>query len=309
VDRTRHSTARVSTSTAPPLEVGNERPAPTALLGELADGLSGAGSPQLMWRWWRGGLAPSTAREQLWVAVRLRELPEVMARFATGTLSYSKVRAITRIAVPELQQLLLAWADHATGADLDRIARGVSRARRASQVDPDRCPPMGLELTFDDDAAVITLRLPTDEGLEVHAALQRLADTEQALQQAELQPGQSLPPTSRAQQLAEIAVAVILAGNAQTPPDTSGLDRHTLIVELDAEDLTRTDRHVPVQLTGQRLPAISATALRRHRAEHHPQRPARTAHTPAGPDHTTLPRKHSAASAFRSQHRRTTRSG
>jgi hypothetical protein len=64
-------------------------------------------------------------------------------------LSYSKVRAITRIAVPELQQLLLAWAEHATGADLERIARGVTHARRAGSVDPDLRPPMGTELRFE----------------------------------------------------------------------------------------------------------------------------------------------------------------
>jgi hypothetical protein len=222
----------------------------------------GARTPA-QWLSWRIGLAPSTAREQLRVAVRLRELPEVMARFATGTLSYSKVRAITRIAVPELQQLLLTWADHATGADLERIARGVTRARRAGSVDPEVRPPFGADLRFDDDAAVVELRLRIDEGVEVFAALERLTEAERALADADLGPGDSLSPVSRAQRIAEVAVAVILAAREQAPPDTSGLDRHTLVLEVEGDGLSRTDGQVPVHVPGHRVPAMSARVLRR----------------------------------------------
>ncbi len=222
----------------------------------------GARTPA-QWLSWRIGLAPSTAREQLRVAVRLRELPEVAERFAAGRLSYSKVRAITRIAVPELQQLLLAWAEHATGAGLERIARGVTQARRAGSVDRDLQAPMGAELRFEDDAVVISLRLPAEEGLEAYQALERLADAEQALQEAELGPDESLPDVSRTQLMAEVALAVILAAKDRTPPDTSGLDRHTLTLELNADDLTREDGQVPVRVPERRLPAMSARVLRR----------------------------------------------
>jgi hypothetical protein len=222
----------------------------------------GARTPA-QWLSWRVGLAPSTAREHLRVALRLRELPLVMQRFAAGTLSYSKVRAITRIAVPELQELLLTWADRATGADLDRIARGVTRARRSDSVDPDLRPPLGAELVIEDDTVLLRLRLPTEEGLEVHAALERLAEVEQTLQEAELEPNQTLPQVGRAQRIAEVAAAVILAAREQTPPDTSGLDRHTLVIEADAEDVAREDGQVPVRVPGQRVAAMSARAVRR----------------------------------------------
>lgn len=45
------------------------------------------------WLSWALGVAPSTAREQVRVALRLRECPLVLERFRAGTLSYSKVRA------------------------------------------------------------------------------------------------------------------------------------------------------------------------------------------------------------------------
>jgi hypothetical protein len=257
----------------------------------------GARTPA-QWLSWRIGLAPSTAREQLRVAIRLRELPEVMERFVTGRLSYSKVRAITRIAVPELQQLLLAWAEHATGADLERIARGVSRARRSASTDPDLRPPLGVDLRYEDDAVVIALRLPIEDGLEVHQALERLTDAEEALLSGETDPSggeatdgehpvdelglgdeahpggdrelrdepapdASLPRVGRSQLMAEVAAAVILAAKDRTPPDTSGLDRHTLVVEVAGDDLAREDGQVPVRVPGERVPAMSARVLRR----------------------------------------------
>jgi len=70
----------------------------------------GARTPA-QWLSWKVGLAPSTARDHVRVAVRLRELPRVREAFARGELSYSKVRAITRVAVPEIEELLLRWAD------------------------------------------------------------------------------------------------------------------------------------------------------------------------------------------------------
>ena len=46
-----------------------------------------------------------------------------MERFARGELSYSKVRAITRIAVPENEAELVEMARWATAAQLERLVR------------------------------------------------------------------------------------------------------------------------------------------------------------------------------------------
>lgn len=52
------------------------------------------------WLSWRCSITPRTAREHLRVAHRLEELPEIRTAFARGELTYSKVRAITRVAGP-----------------------------------------------------------------------------------------------------------------------------------------------------------------------------------------------------------------
>src|SRR5690348_7871442 len=62
------------------------------------------------WLSWRCGIAPGTAREQVRVARRLPSLPQITERFATGELSYAKVRAVTRIATPGTEAQLIGLA-------------------------------------------------------------------------------------------------------------------------------------------------------------------------------------------------------
>lgn len=89
------------------------------------------------WLAWRCSVAPRAAREQVRVARRLGQLPLVSAAFARGELSYSKVRALTRVKEPGVEADLLELARCATAAQLERIVgslRGVldvEDARRA----------------------------------------------------------------------------------------------------------------------------------------------------------------------------------
>ena len=68
------------------------------------------------WLTWRIGLDRGAAREKVRVARALGSLPRIDAAFAAGRLSYSKVRAITRVATPENEQNLLEVSLAATGA-------------------------------------------------------------------------------------------------------------------------------------------------------------------------------------------------
>jgi hypothetical protein len=68
------------------------------------------------WLSWRCGIGLHAAREQVRVANRLGELPLVCERFSTGELSYSKVRAITRVATRETEADMVMIGRHATGA-------------------------------------------------------------------------------------------------------------------------------------------------------------------------------------------------
>ena len=71
--------------------------------------------------------AAATAREHVRVARSLPELPRIHAAFACGELSYSKVRAITRIADAESEEELLGLARCLTAAQLERAVRAYRR--------------------------------------------------------------------------------------------------------------------------------------------------------------------------------------
>ncbi len=83
------------------------------------------------WLAWRCGLSPSAAREKVRTANALRALPTISAAFADGKLSYSKVRALTRVAASCDEDLLLAYALDATAAQVE------DRCRQIRNADPD----------------------------------------------------------------------------------------------------------------------------------------------------------------------------
>jgi len=93
------------------------------------------------WLSWRVGLSVGAAGEKVRVARALGELPLIDAAFGAGELSYCKVRAMTRVATAETEELLLTMARSATGAQLERICRGFRRVQRQG---PSSAPVSGL---------------------------------------------------------------------------------------------------------------------------------------------------------------------
>jgi hypothetical protein len=81
------------------------------------------------WLSWRCGMDLRTAREQVRVARALRALPRITKAFDQGRVSYSKVRAMARVATPESEEDLLKAALHAPAAHLERLTRGMRRAK------------------------------------------------------------------------------------------------------------------------------------------------------------------------------------
>lgn len=80
------------------------------------------------WLSWKCGDGLHAAREKVRTARALEVLPALTASFAAGELSFTKVRAITRVAVPCDEHEWIEMAQHSTGA---QIERSVSAARSA----------------------------------------------------------------------------------------------------------------------------------------------------------------------------------
>ena len=80
------------------------------------------------WLSWRIGLDLCAAREKVRVARALETLPAIDDAFRQGRISYSKVRALTRVATPENEASLLELARSSTAAQLEKVCRGYRRA-------------------------------------------------------------------------------------------------------------------------------------------------------------------------------------
>ena len=146
----------------------------------------------VQWLGWQCSLDARAARERVRVARALESLALLTDKFASGQLSYSKARALTRIATPANEADLIMIAEHATSAELERVVRSYRRvlsneeeceesnerhAQRFFRLDP-----------CDDGSFAISGRLPAESAALVMAALEaaRQAPTGQA------QPGRNL---------------------------------------------------------------------------------------------------------------------
>ncbi|MBM4247811.1 MAG: DUF222 domain-containing protein, partial [Deltaproteobacteria bacterium] len=110
------------------------------------------------WLNWRIGLDLGAARERVRVAHALATLPLVDDALRRGALSYSKVRAITRVASAATEATLLEMAVHATASQLERICRGYRRVVADAAVGG---PP---SLADEEHARFVRVR-DTDDGM------------------------------------------------------------------------------------------------------------------------------------------------
>lgn len=127
------------------------------------------------WLSWHCGLDMRAAREKVRVARALEELPVITKEFSLGKLSYSKVRALTRVATPANETDLVMMAERATAVQVERIVRtyrGVLSADEETEAANDlharrylSCDPC------DDGSFVINGRLPAESAAILLAAL------------------------------------------------------------------------------------------------------------------------------------------
>ena len=80
------------------------------------------------WLHWRCDLSRCAAREKVRVAHMLKELPEISIAFSQGRLSYSKVRALTRVATPLNEDALLSFALSTTATRVEERCQQMRNA-------------------------------------------------------------------------------------------------------------------------------------------------------------------------------------
>jgi hypothetical protein len=122
------------------------------------------------WLSWKCGISLKTAREQVRVAKALEELPRTRAAFGAGRISYSKARAITRVAATDTEADWVDLATHAPAAHLDRLVSGYIKVGAADAAD--RRAKTRVSWHWEADGMLrIHARLAPEEGAVVLAAL------------------------------------------------------------------------------------------------------------------------------------------
>ncbi|HKK27020.1 MAG TPA: DUF222 domain-containing protein [Gemmatimonadota bacterium] len=131
------------------------------------------------WLHFRTGLSLSTAREHVRVARALEGLPETAASMAQGRLSYSKVRALTRVATAETESDLLDLAEGSTTAQIERMVRGWKKASRRSEAAGERLRHEARRLAIypdDDGMYVVRGLLEAETGALLMRAVEAAGD-------------------------------------------------------------------------------------------------------------------------------------
>ena len=108
------------------------------------------------WLNFRVGLDLGAAHEKVRTARALDSLPQVSAALSRGEISYSKVRALSRIATVENESELLQVAKLATASQVEKLTRAWAKADAVEDQKKEerRCAP----IFFDADACASSLR-------------------------------------------------------------------------------------------------------------------------------------------------------
>ena len=185
------------------------------------------------WLSWRIGMSPATSRDRLRVAHALGGLPLIDAALANGRISYSKVRAMVRVATPKNEASLLNMALYSTASQLERICRGVRLVQQGQgEATPQR---FVSSQSMQDGTIQIQARLNADEATLV---LQTIAQVKSALNRER---EQGTPAASRADALVRLvqrfAAQSEQLGDEELSAVRTGADQAQVVVHLEASQL------------------------------------------------------------------------
>ncbi len=215
------------------------------------------------WLSWRVGLDLGAAREKVRVARALGELPQIAEALERGEISYSKVRALTRVATPETEARLLGVARAGTASHVERIVRGWRRVDRLveEQETARRHASRSLQVYQDEDGMVVLRgRLEPEVGALVLRALEAAREAlYQKARGAEAATGDE--PTLAQRQADALALMAETALQHRLDPGSPG-ERYHVVVHVDAAALE--DPNAPGQSVvedGARVPAETSRRL------------------------------------------------
>jgi hypothetical protein len=215
------------------------------------------------WLNFKCGLNLGAAREKVRVAHALVDLPQIAASMARGELSYSKVRALSRVACPATEEALLMIALHGTAHHVERLVQSYRRAQEAQELDREAQQHATRSVSYgfaEDGSLILKARLPAVAGAllikALDAALESLPEHEIS---AEVVEERSISyPARRADALAAVAESYLAEAGSDSA--SSSADRYQVVVHVDAETL---HAHAPGRCEIEQGPSLPAETVRR----------------------------------------------
>ncbi len=209
------------------------------------------------WLNWRTGLALGAAREKVRVARALGALPLLSEAMREGRISYSKVRAITRVATPENERRLRDFALCAPASYVERMTRAWRVVDRQAEADDERRRHEGRRLsTWVDDTdgmVVIRGRLTPEVGAVVRRALEAAVDRQRSEEPAAADGG---PETTFGQRQADALGLIAESALAAELDRGAAGDRYQVVLHVDADTL----RAAPAAVDAGDVPAETPPA-------------------------------------------------
>ncbi len=188
------------------------------------------------WLHWRCDLSRSAAREKVRVAHALKALPEIAVAFSGGRLSYSKVRALTRVATPANETALLAFALSTTAARVEQRCQQMRNTAPDAVDAANRAHARRTVRVWKDlgrGTVTLTVELPVEAGELVCQALDKAVEAADAK-------GPEFEAESWGAQQADALVAVArtyLSAGSGEGSTSSTADAYQVVVHVDGEAL------------------------------------------------------------------------
>ena len=206
------------------------------------------------WLNYHCGIDLGAAREKVRVAKSLSTLPAIDEAFRSGTISYSKVRAMTRSATPENEQKLLQVALHGTAQHVEQLVRKYRRAESHYEA---------RELTcyFDDDGMLVLRgRMTPEDGAVFMKAVEAMVAAQNPCVVAEEDAAnlsEKTFPQKRVDALLALAEQAMSTMEEGLQP-LSSADKYQVVVHIERGN----EHQCSIESGAHHLPLSPATARR-----------------------------------------------
>lgn len=229
------------------------------------------------WLNYRCGISIGVAREKVRVARALPDLPQISQAFSEGRVSYSKVRAMTRVATPKNEDALLNVALHGTAYHVEQQVRLYRQVKRREALAAENLRQAQRQLTWyvdDSGCWVFRGRFTPEQGALISQALEAAlenqfrehcdepAEVEKEIERGQVfQPGVAEPVAQRRADALERVAAAYL-----TTPEAGGssADRYAVHLHTDIETLKSDGLGAEAELeAGSRCSHVPAETSRR----------------------------------------------